>query len=242
MNRWKVCSAVAAVALFAVSATSVRAEDNGVIKGKILFKGDKEKYKRSTLDTTKDPQCAKMKDKIGSYQVILNTKSEPITIRNVLVSVKDGLGERKFTAPKDPIKLDQKGCEYVPHVFGVMEGQEVVIRNSDDTNHNIHFMPKVNEEFNKTQPKKDMEDKIALKAEAPFGIKCDVHPWMGAWCAVFKHPFFTVTGEEGTYELKGLPAGKYKIEAWHETFGSLTMDVEVASGATVEKDFTYEPK
>jgi len=243
VRRVQILIAVAAGLLWAAPA-AVRAEDNGVIKGKVLFKGDKDKYKRIPLDTTKDPNCAKTpgKEKIGSYNVILNTKTEPITVRNVLVHVKDGLGDRKFTAPKEPAIMDQKGCEYTPHVLAVMEGQEVIIRNSDDTNHNIHFLPKVNEEFNKTQPKKDMEDKVALKAEEPFHIKCDVHPWMGAWCGVFKHPFFAVTGEDGSFELKGLPAGKYKVVAWHETFGTLSMDVDVASGASVQKDFTYEPK
>jgi len=125
-----------------------------------------------------------------------------------------------------------------------MEGQQLEIRNSDDTNHNIHFLPKKNQEYNKSQPKKDMKDEIKLVAEAPFHVKCDVHPWMGAQIAVFNHPFFAVTGEDGAFEIKGLPAGKYVVEAWHENaaFGILTMNVEVASGATVEKDFTYEPK
>ena len=239
MNRWNMVPALAAGILFVFGAAASGA-DEGVIKGKVLFKGDKDKYKRTTLDTSKDANCAKSKAQIGSYNVILNTKSEPVTVRNVLVYVKEGLGDRVFAAPKEPVMMDQKGCEYVPHVLAVMEGQEVVIRNSDDTNHNIHFLPKVNEEFNKTQPKKDMEDKITLKQEEPFHIKCDVHPWMGAWCGVFKHPFFAVTGEDGSFEIKGLPPGKYKVEAWHETFGKLSMDVEVSPGAPAQKDFTYE--
>lgn len=237
-------SAVVALGLILSAGAAVSADDTAVIKGKVIFKGDPNNYKREVLDTSKDEKCAKMVEggKIGSEKVVLNKKTDPITIRNVLVSVMDGLGDRKFDVPKTPARLDQKGCQYVPHVLGVMEGQEVVIRNSDDTNHNIHFLPKVNEEFNKTQPKKDMEDKITLKAEDVFGVKCDVHPWMGAHVAVFKHPFFAVTGDDGTFELKGLPPGKYVIRAWHESFGEQSAEVEVKTGETKEKDFTYEPK
>jgi len=153
-------------------------------------------------------------------------------------------GDKKFEAKKEPVTLDQHGCQYKPHVLGVMEGQEIIIKNSDDTNHNIHFLPKKNEEYNKTQPKKDMVDKVKLTAEEPFHVKCDVHPWMGATIAVLNHPFFAVTGEDGTFEIKNVPPGKYKVEAWHEDarFGKQTMDVEVTAGKTVEKDFTYEPK
>jgi plastocyanin len=225
----------------AVSA-GVRADDNAVIKGKIVFNGDADKHKQTVLDTSKDPNCKKSKDKIGSWNVILN-KGEPTTVRNVLVYVKEGLDGRTFPPPKEPATIDQHGCEYKPHVMGVMEGQEVVIKNSDDTNHNIHFLPKANEEINKTQPKKDMADTVKLtKAEEPFHVKCDVHPWMGAYIGVFKHPFFFVTDKEGTYELKGLPPGKYVVKAWHETFGEQTAEVEVKSGETKEKNFTFEEK
>lgn len=242
MFRLKSALSMGVGILFLASAP-VRAEDNGVIKGKVIFKGDPKKYVRTTLDTSKDPKCKTFKEKIGSYEVILNAKGEPVTVRNVLVYVKSGLGDRKYEPPKEPVTLDQKGCEYVPHVLGVMEGQEILIRNSDDTNHNIHFLPKANEEFNKTQPKVGMEDKVVMKtAEEPFRIKCDVHPWMGAHIGVFKHPFFSVTGEDGTFELKGLPPGKYTINAFHETFGTISADVEVATGETKTHDFTYEPK
>lgn len=220
------------------------ADDNAVIKGKVIFAGDPSNpsFKRRVLDTSKDPNCKKSKPKIGSYDVIINKKTNPPTLRNVMVFVKEGLGDRTYPAPKEPVVLNQHGCEYTPHVFGIMAGQPLLIRNSDDTNHNIHFLPKKNEELNFTQPKKGMEKEVQLQPEAePFKIKCDVHPWMGAYAAVFTHPFFAVTGKDGTFELKGLPPGKYVIEAWHEKFGSQTATVEVGSGETKELDFTYKP-
>ena len=242
MNGWKiVASWVVAGLVVGVMSSPARADDNAVIKGRVLFKGDPEKYKRTTLDTSKDENCKKIKDKIGSEEVILNKKVDPITIKNVIVSIKEGLGDRKFTPKTEAAVLDQTGCQYFPHVLAVMEGQPVKIRNSDPTNHNIHFLPKINEELNKTQPKQGMEDKITLKTEEPFKVKCDVHPWMGMHLAVFNHPFFGVTGDEGTYEIKGLPPGKYVVEAWHEKFGTVTANVEVTSGATKDADFTFEP-
>ena len=236
--------AVAGALLIGAGATPCRAEDNAIIKGKIIFAGDMAKCKRSILDTGKDPNCKAAKKKIGSYAVICNKKTDPVTLRNVLVSIKEGLGDRKYPAPSTPVTLTQFGCEYDPHVFGIMEGQTLKVLNGDNTNHNIHFLPKKNQQYNFSQPKKDLKKgrDVTLMAEDVFKVKCDVHPWMGCRIGVFTHPFFSVTGKDGTFELKNVPPGTYVIEAWHEKFGSVTMNVEVASGAVVEKDFTFDPK
>lgn len=244
MYRGKVWFSMIVGLLVLFGGATVRAGDDAVIKGKVVFKGDAsaKKYKRIKLKTSKDPNCAKAKKSIGSWRVILNKKTDPITIRNVMVSVKDGLGGRTFAAPSEPVLLTQRGCEYSPHVLGVMAGQALKVRNEDDTNHNIHFLPKKNQEMNFTQPKKGMEKDLSLEVEAPFKVKCDVHPWMGCFVGVFDHPFFSVTGKDGAFELKGLPPGKYVIEAWHEEFGTQTATVEVASGESKTVDFTYKPE
>lgn len=235
-------SALAGLAALAI-ATPTLAGENAVIKGKVIFQGDpaKKAFKRTKINTDKDPNCKKFKKSIGTYKVILNKKTDPTTVRNVLVYVKEGLGDRKFPTPDVPVVLTQTGCEYNPHVFGIMAGQTLTVINGDPTNHNIHFLPKKNQAWNFTQPKKDMTKNLTLEKEDAFKIKCDVHPWMGCYIQVFDHPFYAVTGKDGTFELKGLPPGKYVIEAWHETFGTQTTTVKVAVDETQTADFTYEP-
>lgn len=227
-------------AVVALSATA-QAGDNGVIKGKIIFGGNVDDYKRSVIKTDKDPNCKKNKKKIGTEKVIINKKTTPMTLRNVMVYVKEGLGERKFEAPSEPVLLDQVGCQYKPHVIALMEGQKLRVRNSDATNHNIHLLPKINPESNFSQPKQGMKRDLQLVKEDAFKAKCDVHPWMSCYIRVFDHPFFAITGKDGTFVLEGLPPGNYVVEVWHEQFGTQTMTVEVAQDETKEADFTFAP-
>ncbi len=234
---------IASLLVTAVTATSVVADITTIV-GKVTFKGDVAKYKRKVLDTSKDPNCKKSKKKIGSEDVVINKKTDPITVRNVLVSIQSGLGDAIFPTPHTPVTLTQHGCQYKPHVIGIVDGQPLKVLNGDETNHNIHFLPKINEAYNFTQPKKDLEKgkEIKLVAEEPFKVKCDVHPWMGAYIGVFKHPFFDVTSLDGTFKLKGMPAGKYVIQAWHEKFGTLTTEVSVTTGESATADFAFAPE
>src|SRR5262245_48407438 len=127
---------------------------------------------------------------------------------NVFVFVQDGLGDRTFDAPKDPVTIDQQNCRYHPHVFGLMVGQPLTILNSDSTLHNIHATPSKNQEFNTGQPIKGMKTEHTFTApEVMVPFKCDVHGWMNAYAGVMSNPFFATTGEDGTFTIKGLPPG-----------------------------------
>ncbi len=242
MFNSKTVATVSMVTFALVAMSGVAHADANVITGKVIFKGNAGDYKRKVIDTSKDPNCKKAKTKIGSQKVIINKKTTPMTLRNVLVSIKDGLGNKMFPTPSEPVVLTQFGCQYKPHVFGIVAGQKLKILNGDNTNHNIHFLPKKNQEHNFTQPKKDMENGkvITLVEEDVFKVKCDVHPWMGCHIGVFKHPFFNVTGKDGTFTLTGMPDGTYTLEAWHEEFGKQTASVTV-EGGTANVDLTFEP-
>jgi len=176
---------------------------------------------------------------VESQQVVDNNGS----LQWVLVYVKSGLpAGASYAAPSDPVVLDQDGCMYKPHVFGVRAGQPVKIVNSDATLHNIHPLPAVNTAFNIGMPLKGMsQTKTFDKPELPpFHIKCDVHKWMSAYCGVFDNPFFTVTDASGNFKISGLPAGTYVVESWQEKYGTQDQTVTVQGTETKTADFTYK--
>ena len=156
-------------------------------------------------------------------------------LKNVFVHVTKGpvLG-KKHPPPAQPVVLDQKGCRYIPHVFGIMSGQPLEVRNSDGTTHNVHSLPKKNKEFNFAQAKGATKKVNDLKKAESFMIKCDVHDWMKTWCHVMEHPFYAVTDEKGMFEIKGVEAGDYELTFWHEKLGPQTAEVTLEAGKPAE--------
>ena len=162
------------------------------------------------------------------------------SLQNVFVYVKDGLGALKFPVPATPLVLDQKGCQYRPHVFGVQAGQPIEILNSDATLHNIHAWPQANQEFNVGQALQGMKDThVFTTQEVMVPFRCDVHRWMNSFVGVVAHPFFAVTGADGAFQLKGLPPGTYTLEAWHEKFGTKTASVTIGAKESKDVAFTF---
>jgi hypothetical protein len=205
------------------------------ITGKVSFTGEKPAVR--TLDMTATPACARAHPTPQkSEEVVVNDNG---TLRNTFVYVKSGLPDRQWP-PKEAIKLDQHGCMYRPHVVGVMTNQDIQIVNSDPTNHNIHPLPKINQEWNESQPPKgESKTKHFAREEIMIPVKCNVHPWMRAYIGVVSHPFFDVTGEDGTFTIKGLPPGNYTVTAWHEKYQTKDMQVTVAPKESKTVDFSF---
>ena len=158
---------------------------------------------------------------------------------NVFVYVKEGIAGI-YPTPSEPVLLNQQGCRYTPHVFGVQVGQTVTIQNSDPTLHNIHATPAQNAEFNTGQPIQGMTmDRTFDQAEVMVPFRCDVHGWMNAYVGVLSHPYFATTGADGSFDIANLPAGDYVIEAWHEELGAQTQSLTVGDGATAEVSFSF---
>ena len=183
----------------------------GNLTGTISYSGKPPKKKSLKMDA--DPVCSSAhRDKVYAESFIMNDDGQ---LANVLVCLQNVSYDGG--PPKEPVVLDQKGCIYSPHVFGLIKNQELIIKNSDPTMHNIHSMAKKNKQFNFAMPKVVKEKKVSFdKTEDPFYLKCDVHPWMKAWATVLDHPYFAVTDKNGKYEITGIPSGDYEVVFWHE--------------------------
>ncbi|HEX2573723.1 MAG TPA: carboxypeptidase regulatory-like domain-containing protein [Polyangia bacterium] len=204
----------------------------GTIKGSVAFTG--QAPAPMPINRAADPFCAKTK--MNAEDVLVNKNG---TLKNVLVRLTNVTGT--FEAPKDVAVVAQENCMYRPRLQGVVAGQTVQVKNGDQTLHNVHTYRGSATLKNQAQiagsPAVDMK---FTDAGAVIKFKCDVHPWMAGYVSVTNHPFFSITGDDGSFELKNVPAGTYKIEAWHEKFGTKMMDVTVAANGTAETKFSYD--
>ena len=207
------------------------------ITGKATFTGVKPKLMQISMDAV--PNCARQHEKpLLAEDSIISANG---ALANVFVYVKSGLPAGTWPVHSSPVALDQKGCVYTPHVLGVTIGQNLEITNSDPTNHNVHPMPRVNREWNESQPpQSDKKLKTFDKQEIGILFKCNVHPWMRAYVSVLPHSFFAVTAGDGTFTIKGLPPGEYTLEAWHEKFGVQEIKVKVEAKESKTADFTFK--
>lgn len=220
-------------------AAAVPDEANGAtVTGKVAFDGAKPVMK--ALDMSATPFCerAHAGSPAKSEEVTVNANG---TLKNAFVWVKSGLPDRNWQVPTTAVMLNQSGCMYQPHVIGVMTGQNIDIKTSDQTNHNIHPQPTVNQDWNESQPPgSDDKMKSFPRQEIMVPVKCNIHPWMRAYIGVVSHPFFAVTGDDGTFTIKGLPPGTYTIQVWHEKYG--TQDLSVTVGAKESKTVDFSVK
>ncbi len=205
----------------------------GAISGKITFEGTPPA--REKVDLSPDPVCHKAHGEEGMQNPVAVEVGAGGGLKNVFVwiaNVPDAGHKDGKDAPA--VVLDQVGCNYEPHIFGVLKRQKVSIKNSDPTLHNIHGQPRTNKEFNYAMPNQGDEREVEFKkVEEAVKIKCDVHPWMAAWCFVMEHTYFAVTGADGAFSFDGagLPDGEYEVKAWHEVLGEASGKVTVKDGA-----------
>ena len=208
-----------------------------------LAKLDGKAPEQPEIDMSGVPQCASMHaDPVYEENIVANDKG---MLANVVISVKKADGS-DFNAdiPKTPVVIDQIGCMYKPHVEAMMAGQDLILKNSDNFLHNVHTLSEQNPPINQAQPSKNNGEKVdSPKIPEYIHVKCDVHPWMSMYLAVFDNPFFAVSDADGKWTIKNLPDGDYTFTAWQEKLGTQDQKVSIKGGkAASEIVFTFKPE
>lgn len=219
----------------AADAVQVDPATAGTVAGTISFEG--EPPEGEAIDMGEEPDCAEKHD--GQPRKTPVVVGSGGGLANVFVYVKEGLPEGSWPTPSEAVTLDQDGCIYTPHVLGVQTGQTIELKNSDGLLHNINARPNNQRGFNISQPTDMTTSRTFAQEEVMIPIQCDVHGWMEAYVGVQDHPYFAVTGEDGSFEIDNLPPGEYVVEAWHERYGTQTMDVTVAASGDATADFGF---
>ncbi len=217
----------------APAAPAAPAAGTGSIKGKVSFTGTAPEM--PALKREADPFCAKtpMKDEA----VVVNSNG---TLKNVAVTVQGA----PAAVPEGEVhaEIDQANCMYSPRVVTAAFDQNLKIVNSDPILHNVHTYADAKTLFNRAQPKGSpaIDKKFSKDDGSVVKFKCDVHPWMTGWLILNDNGLNAVTGDSGEFEIKNVPAGTYKIQAWHETYGPKTVDVTVEADKAAEANISFD--
>lgn len=206
------------------------------ITGKVTFTGQPPRRARIRMDA--EAVCAQAYS--GPVLAEDFVPGEGGTIQNAFVYIKSDFGGASFPVPEEPIELDQKNCLYTPHVIGVMANQPVKIVNSDTVTHNVHPVPQSNREWNRSQPPQGEAIEASFsRPEVLIPVKCNIHPWMRAYIGVMKHPYYAVTGNDGSFTIHNLPPGDYTLVAWQEKLGEKEIQVTVGESETKQVDVQF---
>lgn len=227
---------VCAVSAFLFIAGAPQTAQAAVLNGKVLFEGEAPAPKPINFGAEK--QCAVMHGDAMPFteELVINPNK---TVKWALVYIKEGAAA--VPAPDGSVEVDQKGCMFVPHVAVARAGQKIVFKNSDAILHNVRAESKINKAFNIAQPIQGMTTaKTFAQPEIGIKMRCDVHFWMASYVHVLDNPYYAVTGEDGSFEIKDLPAGTYTVEVWHEKLGAQTAQITVTDAETKTSDFTLK--
>jgi len=206
------------------------------ITGVVSFFGNKPQRKR--IDTSADPLCEQLSGGLYVEDVLVRNGK----LANAVVYLKgEPIDSFSFEAPTDTPALTHTKCRYEPRVMGIREGQALTIVSADQTHHNTHPNPRINDEWNRTQAPGAEPFMVRFKhAELFIPFKDNQHPWERAYVGVFSHPFFAVSQRNGSYRISGVPPGRYTLVAWHERFGEQSTEITITSNEMKKLDLSFE--
>ena len=209
------------------------------LSGRVVLDG--KPPERRVIDTSKEAMCKKL----HGDQPVLDEDvlvGEGGGVKNAFVYIRRGVPQGNYPTPSEPASLDQKNCMYTPRVQGIRVGQKLMVGNGDPVTHNVRSFPIKSRPFNFGQPPgSEPRERIFEAAEREIEVQCDIHPWMHAYLFVMEHPFYAVSGDDGTYAIEGLPKGEYTLAIWHEKFGRQQQTVTVGDSPLADVNFTFKP-
>jgi len=207
----------------------------GTIYGQISFQGSVPKRRRVPMGGFAECTSAHPGGVVYDDVQVKNGR-----LQNVFIYIKEGLEGRVFAIPSEPVTVDQVGCLYRPRVLGIQAYQPLAIRNSDPLFHNVHARPRQNKGWNFSMSSKGKTaTKRFVEPEIMIPLKCDIHGWMKAYVGVLDHPYFQISGPDGSFELSEVPPGEYLLEAWHEKLGTRTHRVVLGAKGRKKANFNF---
>jgi hypothetical protein len=211
----------------------------GSITGTIHYTGKRPSPK--PIDMTSDPACVEAhKGKPYDESLVVSPKG---MLANAFIYIKSGLEGKTFEVPATPVTIDQAGCWFRPRVMGIQVNQVLEVINSDPVTHNIHPMAQINREWNHSMGPGDAPiSRKFLKPEVMVPVKCNIHNWMHAFIGVVDNPYFSVSKDDGSFEIKNLPSGTYTLGIWQEQLGTQEQQVTISPNQSSTVSITFKGK
>jgi plastocyanin len=217
----------------AASPPGAGAAGSGKVSGKVTLSGLAPKL--ANLPVTRDMKTCGPSKPDESLEV-----GQGGGVKNAVLWIVDG--PKPARADKIKVTLDQRQCDFTPHVVAIPAGATLEIVNGDKLFHNVHARDGDRTVFNYAMPVPNHVIPRPLNQAGLLRITCDVHPWMRAWVDVLPTSAFAVTDESGSYAIPGVPPGKHRVKLWHERLGEKEQQVEVKAGGTATLDLELTPK